>query len=266
MNDETDINEITIEEERSVWDVRTRRVLSVVPAGDHGASRIAFSPDGRTFAVGRNDADAIVYSFRTGARIVAFTGRGSIADIDFSPNGKLLASASLNGSVTLWDIARRQKAADLTGPILAAAVRFSPDGKLIAVGDSSGNVVLWEAARKTRLGEPLAAGVGIVTWLDFDRSGTTLVTASDDGKLRLWDVKTRKLIGVPLSAPPGIGSASFFPDGKHVVGVSGTGTGVVWTVDPAAWRARACLVANRNLTPDEWRRFLPERSYRTVCP
>lgn len=249
-----------------VWDVRTRRVLWVVPAGEHGAAGIAFSPDGRTFAVGGLNGEAIVYSLRTGARIVAFEGKGSIPDIDFSPDGKLLASASLTGTVTLWDIAGRHQAADLRSAILLAAVRFSPDGKLIAVGDSSGNVVLWDAVQQTRVGEPLSAGAGIVTSLDFDPSGTALVTASADGQFRLWDVTTRKLIGAPLPASPGVVSASFFPDGKHVVGVSGTGTGVVWNVAPAAWRARACLVANRNLTPDEWRRFLPERSYRTVCP
>ena len=101
--------------------------------------------------------------------------------------------------------------------------------------------------------------------LDFDSTGR-LVTVSDDGKLRLWDVATRKLIGAPLPGANTGGWVSFFPDGKHVLGVFGSGTGIVWNVDPAAWKAKACSVARRNLTHAEWTEFLGGRSYRNVCP
>jgi WD40 repeat protein len=76
-----------------------------------------------------------------------------------------------------------------------------------------------------------------------------LVTLSDDGKLRLWDVASRKLIGAPLPAANSGGSVHFFPDGKHVLGVFGSGTGIVWSVEPAAWAAKACSIAHRTLTP-----------------
>ena len=92
------------------------------------------------------------------------------------------------------------------------------------------------------------------------------MTASEDGKLRLWDVVTRKLIGAPLPGSTTSGSVSFFPDGKHVLGVFSSGTGILWNVDPAAWKAKACSVARRNLTHAEWTEFLGGRSYRNVCP
>jgi len=92
------------------------------------------------------------------------------------------------------------------------------------------------------------------------------VTASDDGKLRLWDVGTRKLIGAPLPGSTTGGTVRFFPNGKQVLGVFPDGTGVVWNVDPAAWKAKACSVANRNLRPDEWKQFLGNRPYQDVCP
>ncbi len=58
----------------------------------------------------------------------------------------------------------------------------------------------------------------------------------------------------------------FFPDGKHLLGVFHSGSGVVWNVDPAAWAAQACHVARRNLTRAEWAQFLGGRTYRDVCP
>jgi WD40 repeat protein len=93
-----------------------------------------------------------------------------------------------------------------------------------------------------------------------------LVTLSADGSLRLWDVATRKLIGAPLLASSTGGSVHFFPDGRHVLATFANGTGVVWDVDPAAWKARACSVAGRNLTRAEWTQFLGRRAYRRVCP
>ena len=87
------------------------------------------------------------------------------------------------------------------------------------------------------------------------------MTLSDDGKLRLWNVATRKLIGAPLPASDTGGSVHFFPDGKHVLGVFASGTGIVWSVDPAAWAAKACSIAHRNLTPGEWTEFLGHRGY-----
>jgi hypothetical protein len=65
------------------------------------------------------------------------------------------------------------------------------------------------------------------------------------------------------------GWGTFFPDGKQVIAVFGdgdNGTGVVWNIDPAAWRAKACRFANRNLTHAKWRDLLPQHEYRKVCP
>src|SRR5205814_893577 len=182
----------------------------------------------------------------------------------FSPDGRLLASASLTGAVTIWNVATQQKVTNLIGPVAAFAVRFSPDGKRVAVGDSSGTVVLWDLARQKPVGQPLAGHNGGVGSVGFDPSGETLVTLSSDGKLRLWDLATRKLIGAPLPGSNTGGSAHFFPDGKHVLGVFQSGTGIIWDVDPAAWKAEACSVAGRTFSRAEWHDLVGRRRYRDI--
>jgi WD40 repeat protein len=245
-------------------DTGTKKTVRILPVGHHGAAAVAFSPDGRTLAIGRSDGIDALYDVRTGRQKGKLVGAGSTVDIDFSPDGKLLASASLTGTATLWNVARRSRVADLPGAVAAFAVRFSPNGKLVGVGDSSGAVVLWDVRSGRRVGEPLEGHGGGVNSLDFDQHGR-LVTSSDDGKLRLWDVATRKLIGAPLPGSNTGGSVHFFPDGNHVLGVFRSGSGVVWNVDPAGWKTQACRIAHRNLTRSEWHDFLPQRGYRAVC-
>ena len=43
-------------------------------------------------------------------------------------------------------------------------------------------------------------------------------------------------------------------------------TGGAQVLAPSAAQAQACRIAHRNLTRAEWADFLPERSYRPVCP
>ena len=58
--------------------------------------------------------------------------------------------------------------------------------------------------------------------------------------------------------PPFLGLRNAFsPDGK-LLAVSGVETrAMLWDVDPAVWRERACSVVGRNLTLEEWRLYLP---------
>jgi WD40 repeat protein/DNA-binding SARP family transcriptional activator len=253
-----------------LWDVRRGRILHVIPTGPHGAAGVAISPDDRVWAIGTEGPPTVIFvDVRTGKELGRVTAKGSVQDIDFSPDGKLLASADLTGVVHLWNVAHQTDVAALPSAIAAFAVRFSPDGKLVAVGDSSGAVRFWNPLTGKQVGQPLVGGGGSVNSVDFSPDGTILVTGSTDGKLRLWDVGTRKLIGGPL---PGAAvanaqtTAAYFSNGKHVLGVFSTGTGVVWNVDPAAWKSAACRVANRELTQAEWQSFLPGRPYRRVCP
>jgi WD40 repeat protein len=248
-----------------LWDARTKKIVRILPVGDHGAARVSFSPDGRTFAIGQSNGVDAIYDLRTGRQTGQLIGTGSTDDLDFSPDAKLLVSASLTGKATLWNVARRSSVAELAGAVAAFAVRFSPNGRLVAVGDSSGKVVLWNPATGRRAGEPLVGHGGGVNSIDFDRDGGMLVTSSADGKLRLWDVVTRTLIGAPLAGGNTGGSVHFFPDGKHVLGVFGSGVAIVWNIDPAAWKTKACSVAHRSLTHAEWTEFLGRRSYRNVC-
>ena len=51
--------------------------------------------------------------------------------------------------------------------------------------------------------------------------------------------------------------AAFDPTGHTLATAFQDGTVLLWDVDPASWLKRACAVAGRRLTQQEWQEFLP---------
>jgi WD40 repeat protein/DNA-binding SARP family transcriptional activator len=259
-----------------VWDVKRRKIVQLlgpsVPVGKDGVQApgatdgVNFSADDRLVGTAGLDGTVRLYDVRSGRRIAKLVaGKVTLQDLDFSSDGRRVAAAGLDAKVWIWDLRRRTLERTIDHDSNFISIRFSPDGGQIATGDFAGRADVWDAATGREVGEPLGGQNGLVLSVTFDASGTKLMTTSEDGKFRLWDLTTGKLVGAPLPGADIGGWGTFFPDGKQIVATFWSGTGVVWNVDPAAWRAHACRVANRELTSAEWGDFVPERSYRRIC-
>ena len=97
-----------------------------------------------------------------------------------------------------------------------------------------------------------ANGIGVaVTWNTSSRSGTSQLAG---------------ISGKPFNRSDAtVISSVVDASGRHLV--SGGSDTVVWELDPAMWRVRACEAAGRNLTQEEWEEPLPEgEAYRRVRP
>jgi WD40 repeat protein len=259
-----------------VWDVKRRRIVKLLGPSVHsradgvqgpGATDgVNFSADDRLVGTAGLDSTLRLYDVRSGRRVAKLVaGKNTLSDLDFSSDGRRVAAAGLDAKVWIWDLRRRTLERTIDHDSNFVSIRFSPDGSQIATGDFAGRADVWDAATGREVGAPLGGQNGPVLSVTYDPSGTKLMTTSEDGKFRLWDVATGKLVGTPLAGADTGGWGTFFPDGTQIVATFWSGTGVVWNVDPASWRARACRVANRELTSAEWGDFVPERSYRRIC-
>jgi WD40 repeat protein len=144
-------------------------------------------------------------------------------------------------------------------------VAFSPDGKTLATGTWGGQERLWDPSTGTPRGRAWVAQGGPVITASFSLDGLMLVT-SGVGSARLWDAASGKQLGaLPTGLAQKAAGAAFDPTGHTLVTASQDGPVLLWDVDPASWRRRACALAGRRLTEQEWNDFLPGRPYKPSC-
>jgi WD40 repeat protein len=142
---------------------------------------------------------------------------------------------------------------------------LAPDETRVAFGGADGEVEIVDLASGRSIRPAISDGAGDMHHLAFDASGERLVTGSNGRPMGLWDART----GLPLGAsdlPEDVAThaVAFGPDGR-VLAASIEGDVYAWDISAAATVRRACEVAGRDLTRQEWADAFGDVSYRRIC-
>ena len=255
-----------------LWDVAARQpVASPLVAHDGAVYAVAFSPDGQLLASGSDDGTVILWDVQQrmpqGAQLAG--DAGSVFAVAFSPDGRLVAGGTRDADVIVWDV----EADHPFGRSLSAhtdvvtSVAFSPDGRLLASGSRDGTVIVWDVESGQPVRPPLLGHANWVSGVTFSPDGRLLASGSRDGTVIVWDVETGQPVGQPLAAHGDrVTSVTFSSDGRLLASGSWDYTVGLWEIDLAQWQARACRVANRNLSETEWAQYLRQETYADTCP
>jgi WD40 repeat protein len=252
-----------------LWDVATGTRFRVL-RGHGKVYSVSFSPDGSLLGSANADGTTTLWDVASGRRLRSFGGHnGEVNRIAFSPDGKILASGGQDGWVIMWNVstgAQVRKLGDGSSPIYAVA--FSPDGKTLASASQDGRIILWSAPNWTQLGDPLIE-TDAVNAVAFSPSGSQLASGGEAGATVVWNLRTR-LGGIVSTQTPWVRSVAFDPSGQIIASGSDDGSVQLARLQPDigvpdAIEKRLCAIANRNLTPAEWRQFLPGEPYAATC-
>jgi WD40 repeat protein len=277
----------TIDGSVRLFDPKTGRlVASVLRRRNAAIWQVAFSPDGRMLAVAvgeRQGGWVQLWDVKTRRRVghPMTPGGGQVFSLAFSRDGSLLATGS-GERLVLWDVATQgrhgkpMKVPDEAFP----SVAFDSSGRLVAAGGWVGPVRVWRVSDQRPAYPALTGQAAPIAGASFDGAGSFLATTNlAFGETRLWDRATglpygEELVGnkrpaslIPPVTLPFLGLRNAFSPDAKLLAVPGVETrAMMWDVDPAVWRRRACAIAGRNLKPDEWRLYLPAGTpYRTTC-
>jgi len=208
----------------TLWDVAAGRDLGVW-RGPREALAVAFSPDGKTLAVGgtpsAKNREVGLYTL-TGDEVTPWPAQADpVHALAFSPDGKTLAVGGKDGGVRLYDTGTGSVRATLpTSASAVQALAYSADGARLAGGSRDGSVRVWVTAtgRQEMLGFNPRGAVMAVT---FTPDSRLLLTAGKPGLATLWDPASGREL------------TSFQGHGYGVCGVAVTGDGR--TLATAGW-------------------------------
>jgi len=263
--------------EAPIVDVSTSKIVGRVP--HRLTTPLVISPDGKlVFSVGREGSRV---AEADGGHEVRSLGSDSVNSATFSADGKYVAVAigGMNGA-EVFETFGAQEPRRFNADELVESVAFSADGKLLAVGTRRRVADIYDVDTKRHIAaldhkEEEKETLRIRSMV-FSADGRMLATATHDptmtdgervDTLRVFYIGSQKEL---VRAPLGETALRFrFSDDKAFLEIA-TGWRHIRTerlpLRPNDLIEDACARVARNLTPEEWSRYLGDSPFRETCP
>jgi WD40 repeat protein len=226
-----------------LWDLSTGKHQVIDSRMSH---MVAFSPDGKTVATGRESGLSLWNADTGELRVLDIpTDYGHGIHVAYTPDGRLLATAS--GSVRLFDAVTLAPLELAPVPRRATnCLAFSRDGATLATGHSerldvrgveNRYVRLWDVATRQEWKRLTGLG-GVAEALAFSPDGRFLAAAAGQ-TLFVWDVPSSGIVVEHRINSQHFKDVAFTPDGRFLAFVRNDATARFW--DVGGWREAAAF-------------------------
>lgn len=206
--------------------------LTTIPIPNFNVRELIFGAEERELVI-NNDVEILFWdiaSVTNPKQLGSLTGEyGSISDMVITSEGKKLVLGE-HQQISVWDISDpihpEQRSAVQGFSGAIISLALNQDGKILAsAGEEDQTIMLWELSEEGQL----------VPIYSLDR------------------------------LEHNVGRVYLSPDGKSLLSDSYDGAVRIWDLDPTSWIEKACQIAGRNFTQEEWAQYFPDEAYRATC-
>ncbi|MCX8567227.1 MAG: WD40 repeat [Glomeribacter sp. 1016415] len=189
----------------------------------------AYSPDGKTCAMGLQNGKIRVYDTSSWEKIHTLEGHKSdIWSVAYSPTGEQIASGGKDKTVRLWDAASGALRHTLEGHKSDVwSVAYSPTGDQIASGSDDETVRLWDTASGA-LRHTLQGHEDYVRCVVYSPTGDQIASGGYDETVRLWDAASGVLHHTLQGHDSIVRSVAYSPSGEQIAAASDDHTVRLW--------------------------------------
>jgi WD40 repeat protein len=231
---------------------------------------VEFLPDNSGFFAA-SDEKVFLYDFEDYNPVVKADSR--IYSIANSSNGDLFAVGCKNGDLLIYDKAQdfqlisSFKKADNA----IRALKFSNNGRMLAVGYESGLVNVYNVGLKgnAKLAMNFSGHTSFINDLAFSPDNKQLASGASDNTARIWNLENVNNLPIVIQDDNEVfrvSSLAFSPDGNSIMIGCDKSQIQIWPTDLAQIADQYCGKLNRNLTKEEWSRYIgDEENYRKTC-
>jgi WD40 repeat protein len=250
-----------------VWDWRRGELIAEQKVSEGYVGGIAYTHDGQRIVVGERSGTV----FQVDAETLRPVGDRIELDRDVrkvftAPDGTVLVLLTGDAYASIDFVEGTVVHRDDLG-VDPAWLDVSPDGTRLAVGATTGEVGMIDLGSGEWVRPPIDAHEGWVERVAIAPDGATFASSGHDGQVTLWDGRTGDRLATLQPGDENVWTTvEFQPDG-HTLLVAGR-DGAVYTLDTRleSWIDRACDVAGRNLSEEEWAEAIGDRPYHETCP
>jgi WD40 repeat protein len=258
-----------------VRDWRTGALVVERPVAAEPITSVAYTPDGGRLLVGEGalgvpTSPGAVYSVdaetleRVGPTVALDLG---VEEVVAHPDGRTVIVLLQGAEMAVVDLVEGRVLDTQYLPFAARTGVVSPDGGVVAIVCENGQVVLLDLETRGWIRSPESAMGDGVEQVAYAPDGATFVTSGYGDGVGIWVGQAGQPLGLAEHAAQPVTSAvAFLADGHTVLIASDDGAVYTFDTRVESWIARACAIAERDLTADEWRVAFGDRPLRETCP